>query len=108
MKLTIPERVYLTEYIPVEGKYATLLELRVARETLSFNAEEVAEYEIKEYPDGRVEFNQQKAVTYLSEIPMTDWLTHTVQNKLIQAEKEGKLPFVHLTIYEKFVINYNN
>lgn len=90
------------------GTYAALKEIRVARETISFSADEIKEYEIKELPNGDITFNLQKATTYLADIPMTEWLSNTIQNALIKIEAQGELKFQHLTLYEKFVVNRNN
>jgi len=109
MKLTLQERILVDELLPNEGKYANLVEVRKIRELLPFTSEEMKEFGIKGLPDGRMQWKvDHNSATYLVDIAMTEWITVTIQTKLREMELDGKLPFHFLTLYEKFIVMYQD
>lgn len=107
MKLTIHERLVLAEYIPYEGHYADMVEVRKINELLAITPEEMQEFDVK-YEGGKVRYDIGKAITYLKDIPMTEWITVQVQTALRNREAEGKIREHDLTLYEKFIVQYTN
>ncbi len=107
MRLTLHERLVLAEYIPFEGRYADMVEVRKIKELLAFTPDEMQEFEVK-YEGGGVRFNAAKAITYLKDIPMTEWITVQIQTALRTREAEGKIREQDLTLYEKFIVQYTN
>lgn len=112
MKLNLYERLAVKMYIPQEGFYADMKEVRVIKELLAFTGEEVQTFAIKEavLADGRpiYDWDRPKSQTYFVDIPFTQWITGKIQTALRNTEAEGKLPIEHLTLYEKFITLYEN
>jgi hypothetical protein len=112
MNLNLYERLAVLEYIPRNGHYADMVEVRKINELLSFTPEEIKEFDIRVgiTQDGRPTFNwdEQKSASYLKDIPFTEWITTTVQTALRNIEAKGELPIQHLTLYEKFIKLYEN
>lgn len=107
MKLTIGERIAALDLIPAEGDYPALVEYRKIKELIPFSGEEIEEYEIK-FDGGGVRWNFVKAVVYLKDIPFTEWMTRKMQDILREKNVRGALKEIELTLYEKFVVFYQN
>lgn len=103
MQLNIFERIVLIDTLPKEGHYADLKALRIAREVLSLNDEEVKEIDYSEH-DGKAYFDVQKGLTTYKEIPISEWVTNTVQAILMKKDKDGKLEEKYITLFDKFVM----
>ena len=101
MKLSVLERILLSQILPVEGSFTNLKLLRVAKEELSFTDEE----------NKKLAF-QQKGNTMLwdttkeeiLEITLSDVVIKLIQTALEKLNKEEKLTEQHITLYEKFII----
>lgn len=108
MKLTIPERICIQDYIPSKGLYANMAEVRQVMDGIAFNPEELETYKIVGLPNGRVQYDEQASLGYVVDVPMTEWVTHEVEAALIERERKSELPLSHITLYEKFVIDRSN
>ena len=108
MKLTILDRVILSNILPKEGSFANLRLLRVVREEISFNEEE--NKLLKFQQDGNQLRWESKVVDgkQVDAFPERDFRIGDVVTKLIRDELEklndnSKLTEQHFSIYEKFV-----
>lgn len=108
MKLTLRERQVLKMILPTEGHFSDLVEYRKLKELLDFTVEEVKEFDIQFFQNGQITWNHAKAATYLKDIACTEWVTTEIQSILRNREREGKLLEQELTLYEKFIVYYNN
>lgn len=110
MKLEVHERIALLNILPQKGDYAALKTLRRAREMISFTPEEVKFYEIENKigADGKVSVNwsTQKANEAVRDIPIDEYTTSVIRNKLAELDKKRELTEDYMSLYEKFVIIY--
>ena len=103
MQLNIFERIILIDTLPKEGHYADLKAIRLAREVLTLNEEEVKATGYFEQ-EGKAFFEPQPALALIKDIPISEWVTNTIQSILVKKEKDGKLEDRSLTLYDKFVM----
>ena len=108
MKLTILDRIMLSNILPKEGTFANLRLLRVVREEISFNEEENKLLNFKQ--EGTQLKWESKLVDGIPTdvFPERDFRIGDVVTKLIRVELENlnnqsKLTEQHFSIYEKFV-----
>lgn len=110
MKLEVHERLALLSILPKEGNYAALKTIRRAREMISFTQEETVFYEMKNIPtaDGKpqVAWNNQKAQQQIKDVPVDEYSTNVIRNKLAEMDREHKLTEEFMSLYEKFVVIY--
>lgn len=110
MKLEVHERLAILQLLPMEGNYAALKELRLAREIIGFSAQEAEFYEIRAVPgpDGKqvTQWSTQKASEAIKDIPITGYIASEIRKKLAELENKNKLTNDFYSLYEKFVINY--
>jgi hypothetical protein len=105
MNLLIAERLMLLEILPKEGDCASLKEVRKAREALSVTPEEEKDLEFRH--DGSRYLWNIKGATYLKDIPLSEWMTTTVQDELRDRNKKKKLLEREMSLYEKFIVAYD-
>ena len=110
MKLTMIERSTAFGLLPEKADFRDLKLLRVAKEGLSFTAEEneVIEITTKTLEDGRVMsfWNDEKAAGIGEvEIPLDVVVTRMIFDALEKLNKDKELEERHFTLYEKFVEN---
>ncbi len=110
MKLEIHERLALLSLLTTEEEhYEALKTLRRAKEMLSPTPEEVDSLQFEQnVVEGKVQFtwNTDVAQNMVRDIPVDEWTTHRIRNLLQKEEDAGKLKDRHVTLYEKFVIDY--
>ena len=106
MKLHISERIMLLEFLPKEGDYAALRELRKAREALAFTPEEKQMIGFIQ-EGGIARWDAEKGSSLIVDIPLSEWTTTTIQEELRKRNKEKKLTERELTLYEKFIVAYD-
>jgi len=109
MKLEVHERLSLMGILPKEGDYGALKTIRRAREMISFTPEELTFYQLKtEIKDGKpsTSWNSQKAKEQIKDIPIDEYTTSVIRDKLADLNKRGKLTDETFSLYEKFVIAY--
>jgi len=105
MKLTIHERLKLLDIMPQKESYAGMLEVHRLNLLLSLTAEEAEEVEVK-YVDGMVQWNQEKALGLIVELPMGEWITNKIRQALRDLDRDGELSLTELTLFEKFILDY--
>ncbi|GAG28899.1 unnamed protein product, partial [marine sediment metagenome] len=106
MILEVQERLALLDLLPTEGDYASLRTLRRAREIISITPEEAEVLEFKQKPDGLLVWNVEASANLARDIPVDEWTTGKIKEMLINLSNEGNLKDMQLTLYEKFVVNY--
>ncbi len=106
MLLEVQERLALMELLPREGDYASIRELRRAREMISFTPEENKALDFKDKGGGILVWNIEKGAKMVRDLPVSSWTTSTVQQVLINLSNEKTLTEMQLSLYEKFVVNY--
>ena len=105
MKLFLVERMLLLELLPTEGDYASLKELRKTREMLGPTADEVKKFNVKQ-EEGRVSWDPE-GNTAERDIPLSEWATTTFQEELRKKNSAKKLDNRTFSLYEKFIIAYD-
>ena len=110
MRLEIHERVALLNILPKEGDDASLKAIRRAREMLSITPEELNYLELKTVTgaDGKqmASWNKEKAADLVKEIPVDEYVSHTIRDLLADMNKRKKLTEEYISLYEKFVVTY--
>jgi len=106
MELLLSERFVLIDILPKEGDYATLKELHMLRQELAPDADEIEELEIVTQ-NGRVQWNPEKGNTYTREIVINSWGVKKIQETLREINANHKLTVRDLSLYEKFIVAYD-
>ena len=110
MKLEVHERIALMQLLPTEGDYAGLKSIRVAREMISFDKDELDFYEITSGvgADGNsfTNWNPKKAMEQVKDVPVDEFITNLIRKILADLEGKGKLTDQTISLYEKFVVMY--
>jgi len=106
MELQIQERLLLLGLLPREGDYVGLKELRHAKENLSLTPDEWQQFDAR-YEDGKLFWNTGKAAGYLADIPLTEYITTLIQEELRDRNKKKKLAENEFSLYEKFIVDYD-
>jgi hypothetical protein len=73
---------------------------------LNFTPKENEALEFEDKGGGMLVWNTKKGVQMVRDLPVSSWATSTVQQALINLSNEKKLTESQLTLYEKFVTNY--
>ncbi len=105
MKFFLVERMLLLELLPTEGDYAALKELRKTREMLGLTADEEKKFNVK-HEDGMMTWNPE-GNSVERDIPLSEWATTTFQEELRKRNTEKKLDNRTFSLYEKFVVAYD-
>lgn len=105
MKLFLVERMLLLELLPTEGDYAALKELRKTREMLALTADEEKKFDVK-HEEGMMTWNPE-GNSFERDIPLSEWATTTFQEELRKRNTEKKLDNRTFSLYEKFIIAYD-
>ena len=106
MKLTVHERLTLLSLLPEESNYAGVREIYRLRQLLGLNDEEAALIEVKPLPDGRIQWDQEKALGLIADIPMGEWITEVVRGVLRDLDRDYQLRPEIMSLYEKFIFDY--
>jgi hypothetical protein len=111
MLLEVHERFALLNILPKTGDYAALKTIRRAKEMISFTPEEIRFYGITngvnpETGKPQVNWNTQKAQEVVKDVPVDEYVTNVIRDKLSELSKKGQLTEDFMSLYEKFVIIY--
>lgn len=110
MKLEVHERLALLTLLPKEGDYAALKTIRRAREMLSFTPDEIKFYEMSTSLDAagkpQTHWSAVKNAEAILDAPIDEYTTNVIRDKLAALNKAKKLTEEHMSIYEKFVVDY--
>ena len=105
MLLSVTERFVLAELLPPEENYAGMVEINKARANLALSGDEAIELEVVQAGD-RVNWNPEKAQQHIVDVPMGEWMIETIRGILRSKNDEHKLEDKLLSLYEKFVLDY--
>ncbi len=106
MLLEIQERLALVQLLPQEGDYAGIKTLRRAKEMIFFTEEEKARLKFEDKPGGVLVWDVEEGAKMALDIPVDEWTTNTIREVLINLSNENKLTEMQLSLYEKFVVQY--
>jgi hypothetical protein len=105
MELTIHERLKLLELLPQKESYEGVTEIYRTSLLLSLTGDEAEELDVK-HVDGGIVWNQDKALTMNTDIPIGEWLTNIIRGVLREKSRERDLEPSEITLYEKFIMDY--
>ena len=105
MNLTVPERLKLLELLPEKDSYSGLTEIYRAGLLLSLTDDEKDLIQVK-IVDGGIQWNQEKALSLVVDIPMGEYLTNEVRRILKEKDSERDLEIAEISLYEKFIMDY--
>ncbi len=108
MKLSVIERVMLSNVLPTEGTFANLRLLRVVKEEISFNEEENKLLNFRQEGtqlmwDSKIVDGKQVETFPERDFRIGDVVTKLIREALEQLNSEAKLTEQHFSVYEKFV-----
>jgi hypothetical protein len=103
MELNIPERLNVLSLLPKEGTYANIKEVRKAREIIALNSDDLKAIDFVPAED---KYDPVKADNYYRDIPISEWVTNTIQGILVKKSTDGKLAIELMSVYEKFVLDH--
>lgn len=106
MKLEVHERIGIINMLPKQSDYVGLQALRVAKEIISFNPEEQEFFELKIGDDGLWHWNGTKASERVADLPIEKYVVEIIREKLADMNSKGELTDQYISLYEKFIINY--
>jgi hypothetical protein len=106
MKLSVGERLTLLGILPEESNYAGVREIFRLRQLLGLTDGESKEIEVQPTGDGRIQWNQEKALGLIVDIAMGEWITEMIRGVLRDLDKEYKLSPEIMSLYEKFILDY--
>ena len=92
-----------------EDSFANWKERRVIKEILSPDFEEVTEIGLKEVESNmgkRLEWDTVKAANMAKDLPISQWAHQTIRTKLSELNHKSELPERYVSIFEKFVVDY--
>ena len=106
MKLTVGERLTLLGLLPDESNFAVVKEIFRMRSLLGLTDEESATIKVEPTGDGRIQWDQEKALGLIVDIPMGEWITEVVRGELRDLDREYQLRVEVMSLYEKFILDY--
>lgn len=106
MQLNFQERVVLLSLLPEKEDYVGMKEVRRARESLAISGEEAKKYGDK-MEDGNYNIDFRKTANIFVDIPFGEWLTEKIRTILRLLDEKHQLEERHMSLFEKFVANYN-
>jgi hypothetical protein len=92
--------------LPVENTYSGLVEIRRLLMLLSLTGDETKELEVKLLDNGQIQFENEKALGMIADIPMGEWITNTIRGILRDKSDKAELKIAEASLYEKFILDY--
>ena len=105
MKLTVHERLKLLELLPEKASYSGIMEIHRTSMLLSLTGNEAEQIEVKQ-EGGQIQWNQEKALTLIVDIPIGEWLTNVIRLALREKDRESDLEPAEISLFEKFILDY--
>ena len=106
MKLTVGERLTLLGLLPEESNFAGVKEIFRLRSLLGLTDKEAKEIEVKPVEGGRIQWDQEKALGMIVDIPMGEWITEVIRGELRQLNEDYGMTVEVMSLYEKFILDY--
>ncbi len=107
MKLTVGERLTLLGLLPDESNFAGVKEIFRMRSLLGLTDDEATEIDVEPTGDGRIQWDQDKALGMIVDIPMGEWITNVIRGVLRDLDRESQLRVEIMSLYEKFILDYD-
>jgi hypothetical protein len=105
MELTVPERMKLLEILPEKNTYAGIVEIHRLKLLLQLTNDEILEIDAK--LDGEmIQWNQEKAIALLVDIPMGEWVTNVIRQVLREKDLATDLDLAEISLFQRFIIDY--
>ena len=107
MKLMVNERLTLLGLLPDESNYAGVKEIFRLRQLLGLTDEESKELEVSPgVVSGTIQWNPDKALGLIVDIPMGEWITEVIRGELRELNQKSMLKVEFMSLYEKFINDY--
>jgi hypothetical protein len=106
MKLSISERLTLISLLPEENSYAGIREIHRLGLLLGLKDDEAQQVEVQRLGDGRIQWNQEKALGLIVDVPIGEWMHEVVRMRLRDMDKAGNIRPEHMSLFEKFIFDY--
>lgn len=106
MKFTVQERLELLEIMPRKETYAGIKEINRTQLLLALTGEEMEELEVVQ-EGGMIQWNQEKALAMIVDIPMGEWLTNKIRQILREMDEDGEIKPQQMSLFEKFILDYS-
>jgi hypothetical protein len=105
MRLSVPERLKLLELLPDKSSYSGMTEIYRLTMLLALTDEEAVQIEVK-HGAGVIEWNQEKALALIEDIPIGEWLTNEIRGILKEKNDAQDLDIQEISLFEKFIMDY--
>lgn len=103
MFLSVQERLILGNLVlPKQGNFLTMELVQAFKSELSFDEEELSEFEVRETGEGVIAWNQDKAVE--REFEIGDALRKITVDELQGLDDNKKLTPSHMSLFRKFML----
>lgn len=107
MKLSVSERLTLLGLLPDESNFAGVKEIYRLRQLLGLTDEEAKELEVSPGAvSGTIQWNPDKALGLIVDIPMGEWITEVIRGELRSLNEKSILKVEFMSLYEKFINDY--
>ena len=107
MKLSVSERLTLLGLLPDESNYAGVREIYRTRQLLGLTDAEAAEIKVERVEGtNQIQWDQEKALGMIVDIAMGEWMTEVIRGELRALDKGHHLKPEIMSLYEKFIIDY--
>lgn len=109
MKLMVHERFALLNMLPEKSTYAGMKSIMRARGALSFTPEDIELYKMsRDTETGRWDWDADAAEKHVLDIPVEEYIVQMIRQKLEKMDKDGNITQTHMSLYEKFILDYRN
>ena len=105
MKLNVIERLRLLEIMPEESTYEGIKDIHMTNLLLNLTGDEADAIDAV-HKEGIITWNADKAMGLIVDIPMGEWMTNTIRVVLREKSHEGDLNAAEITLFEKFIMDY--
>lgn len=106
MKLSVPERMALLEIMPAQSSYEGVTEIFRTINVLRLTDDEAIAIDVQPI-EGSIQFNQEKAMTLITDIPIGEWMTNVIRKILRKIDEADELTINQMSLYEKFILDYS-
>ena len=106
MRLSVPERLKMLELLPLKNTYEGMMEIQRLSMLLSLTDDEAKQIDVQHTEDGMIQWNQEKALGLIEDIPMGEWVTNVLRKMLRDRDREGEMEITELSLFEKFIMDY--
>jgi ArsR family metal-binding transcriptional regulator len=100
MLLKVMERLLLLQALPKESDFLTVKLVKDLKSKLGLSEEDWKTYELKSFPDGKIEWNKNKDVGV--EFEIGEKTMSIIKEALAEKDKQKKVDENHMSLFEKF------